>query len=411
MNKKRLVQVMTGVTAAMLLGMPAVYGEVVENEWIYTETAPVQENTAEETSTQDTGNAAEESGTQDSLEAGNAALQSTAAIDGSVLDAAKNLYRMVLQQPASFDYQDTSAATGVYEYALVMISPTDSVPALLVAQENQEYFYSVKAFQYDAENNGLKESYNTVSYGTATVGGYRCGLGASKDGDGLWQTNVSGGTGSTEIFKISLVDRSFVSESKWSGMLGENPEEFSGLAILFTNTSDTSALDAWSFDNQTGVEGSQTIGTSGTVTSQEGADGSDGETNATGETAVSSDAIAAEEAAGRIVMTGVYNYYSYEETVQIQGQSDPYGGSTAKDAYLMIALDSPQTFSAMSSDGETGLITNTANAIVIREGAIDSSYLGQHITFSIDPNQTSWPSDVSLPIGQPATMDVHVLGN
>ena len=37
------------------------------------------------------------------------------------------------------------------------------------------------------------------------------------------------------------------------------------------------------------------------------------------------------------------------------------------------------------------------------------SYDGQHVTFSIDPNNTWWPSDTSLPLGQPRTDDVHIL--
>ncbi len=36
-------------------------------------------------------------------------------------------------------------------------------------------------------------------------------------------------------------------------------------------------------------------------------------------------------------------------------------------------------------------------------------YEGQHITFSIDPAHTFWPSDTSLPFGQPGTRDIHIL--
>ena len=34
---------------------------------------------------------------------------------------------------------------------------------------------------------------------------------------------------------------------------------------------------------------------------------------------------------------------------------------------------------------------------------------GQHLTFSIDAASAWWPSDTSLPLGQPGTQDVHVL--
>ena len=36
-------------------------------------------------------------------------------------------------------------------------------------------------------------------------------------------------------------------------------------------------------------------------------------------------------------------------------------------------------------------------------------YDGQHLTFSIDPARTYWPSDTSMPVGQPSTLDVRIV--
>ena len=36
-------------------------------------------------------------------------------------------------------------------------------------------------------------------------------------------------------------------------------------------------------------------------------------------------------------------------------------------------------------------------------------YIGQSLTVSIDADDTWWPSDTSLPMGQPRTSDVNVL--
>ena len=46
---------------------------------------------------------------------------------------------------------------------------------------------------------------------------------------------------------------------------------------------------------------------------------------------------------------------------------------------------------------------------MISTGREFSKYYGQHLTFSIDPNNTYWPSDTSLPLGQPGTDDIHIL--
>lgn len=36
-------------------------------------------------------------------------------------------------------------------------------------------------------------------------------------------------------------------------------------------------------------------------------------------------------------------------------------------------------------------------------------YDGQHLMFSIDPANTYWPSEASMPVGTPSTNDVHIL--
>ena len=47
--------------------------------------------------------------------------------------------------------------------------------------------------------------------------------------------------------------------------------------------------------------------------------------------------------------------------------------------------------------------------IWVSEPAGLEAYAGQHVTFSIDPEHMFWPSDTSLPLGQPRTEDVHIL--
>ena len=55
-----------------------------------------------------------------------------------------------------------------------------------------------------------------------------------------------------------------------------------------------------------------------------------------------------------------------------------------------------------SHEGEVSLIDVTG-----ADGL--EQYIGQSLTVSIDADDTWWPSDTSLPIGQPHTSDVHVL--
>lgn len=74
--------------------------------------------------------------------------------------------------------------------------------------------------------------------------------------------------------------------------------------------------------------------------------------------------------------------------------------------FRLIVLDQPQVMELRDSDG-----TSAGEVRMIKINSADlSQYDGQHLTFSIDPSNTWWPGDTSLPLNQPGTDDVHVLG-
>lgn len=71
-------------------------------------------------------------------------------------------------------------------------------------------------------------------------------------------------------------------------------------------------------------------------------------------------------------------------------------------------LDPAQSVTARSGDGQGSYSGETMMIDVTYAQGLEQ-YDGQHVTFSIDPNNTWWPSDTSLPLGQPRTDDVHIL--
>lgn len=81
--------------------------------------------------------------------------------------------------------------------------------------------------------------------------------------------------------------------------------------------------------------------------------------------------------------------------------------------YRVIVLDTPQILSIRPGDGPDGpddYFSNEALMINLYWADGMDQYEGQHITFSIDPDSTYWPSDMGvLPLGQPWTSDIHVL--
>lgn len=80
--------------------------------------------------------------------------------------------------------------------------------------------------------------------------------------------------------------------------------------------------------------------------------------------------------------------------------------------YRVIVLDAPQTLSLRGSGGEEEYYSYfSKEALMINLEYTDcmNQYMGQHITFSIAPANTYWPSDTSLPVDQPFTEDIHIL--
>ena len=119
--------------------------------------------------------------------------------------------------------------------------------------------------------------------------------------------------------------------------------------------------------------------------------------------------IAAERAAGKYILTGTINTYSYEQVIDLQGAPDPnaaYGGSQAGRTWNLFVLDSPVQLNGNTIDG---LTTTPREVKMIVLGDSYTAYNGQHVTISVSPYDISFPSDASMPLGQPSG-SISVLG-
>ena len=119
--------------------------------------------------------------------------------------------------------------------------------------------------------------------------------------------------------------------------------------------------------------------------------------------------IGAEADDGRIVLSGTIDVYSYAEMLKLQGKADPNAGYTdTTKTYHLVVLDSPQTLSLVSGDG-VGHSEHEAKMILLGD-SVTNDYDGKHIEFSIDPEASWWPSDTRLPVGEPSTDDIVIIG-
>lgn len=111
----------------------------------------------------------------------------------------------------------------------------------------------------------------------------------------------------------------------------------------------------------------------------------------------------------RIVFSGTIGEYSYDDVVNGMGIPDVNAAYSDKNqTFFLIELDTPQTMELHSGSGD-GFRSDEVRVINIAGAENLEQYYGQQLYFSIDPNNTYWPSDSSMPTGQPRTSDVHVL--
>ena len=290
-------------------------------------------------------------------------------------------YAAIVRQAADwFDQMDGVSPTGSYRYALVRMAPEDSVPTLLLEQETEDFMYHLRVFQYDPDSGTVFQPEQILTEGVAPVGGYRGSIGLESDGHGLSMLELSSGTGQTGISRITLEDGTLKTTTEWSGRFDQIPEGMGSEAIDWQDAGDLTALENWTMPSET--ERTEAPKEQSSEAERQPED-------------------------GKIEFTGTIDTYSYEEVVELQGSPDPNAPwSDTSAEYRLIVLDTPQEMELQGLDaprsGEVRLID-----VTYAEGL--EQYDGQHLTFRIDPEKTYWPSDSSLPLGQPSTREIEIV--
>lgn len=307
------------------------------------------------------------------------------------IDEALEQYRIIISQANSFEYGKYAKANEPwlefvgYQYALVQMEPDDPVPTLLLEKEIMDTELSVshsyaRIFQYDPDTKTVRQPTEAI-----VNGGIRGGLSMAGDGYGIFDLNWSGGTGEGSVERVTLEGDSLNRSAYWSGQVFEMPDSITFIEIEWHKIETLSALNSWTAPKPSEAAPSEPADSDMIPT--------DGD---------------------RIVLTGTVGTYDYDEIIALQGQPDPnsWDGSSVEDSrsltYRVIVLDTPQDLNLNSGSGDS---YSTHEALMINLYYIDDigQYEGQNITFSIDPATTWWPSDTSLPFGQPIAGDIHIL--
>ena len=302
------------------------------------------------------------------------------------VELALEQYRAIVSQADTYDYDSADEPTGAYRYALVPMTPGAEAPALLLEQDTAFGISSILVFQYDTDSDSVLQAADTLSEGVGGAGGYRGSLSAAGDGNGLLSTEFSSGTGMGSTSRTTLDGDRLRSEVIWEGNIFDDTDmaadEIGFLDIDWHDIGDTAALDSWT-PGAAPAEPAPTEPEDAQDT--EPAQPTDGD---------------------RIVFTGTLGAYSYSDVLALQEIPDPNPGSDQGETYWLIVLDTPQGMTLRSGDG-SGSYEGEVSLIDVTGADGLEQYIGQSLT--VDADDTWWPSDTSLPMGQPRTSDVNVL--
>lgn len=307
-------------------------------------------------------------------------------------------YSEVLDDVDSIEFGNgIDKSEGCTYYYSVVEATGDDVPELLVMCQPSYNAYSyVRVFSTEENGTELVDPLLTLSVGG---GNMYFDVVASLEGTCLYQVSMYRGTGiaegdpDTETVPYTIDDGELV---------GGEPVSYvsdAGAAI----EQDYSFIDWWPVDERSLLEGMLGV---------DPGDSSEGDLD---------QAIADARAAGLDVYSGTMRVLKPEDLLALQGyDSFPNGPETGY--YVVLVLDEGTEVTARNGDGQ-GSSTRPAQLIEIAHHTRDNygyeyeqgdpaTYLerdGVPTTIAVDPDETWFPSDTSLPLGEPRCHSAQIL--
>lgn len=319
-------------------------------------------------------------------------------------------YHAALASPSFFfELEEAMSASATFSYAFVNMNE-DEIPQLLLKASGDPAVWNgieiVRVVLYDAEEDTLVDPGHDIQIGVAGAGGYRGSLAYSAYGDGLLHSEFSAGTGEGETKRITVdghrIDETFVApvsigrETAESARLQEESREITWIDVADPSALDTLKAGEW---QTTAVAEAPATPTASATAAPE-----------------ASDAAAAARAAGLEVHTGTLRILDAQGVCDLLGEQLPYPGANDGSTYVVLDLGGEQQVTARPGDGSPGVYTNNARLLLLEHSPQGASSTwsgkdGARIAVSIDPETSYWPSDVSVPVGQPnCTRSAAIVG-
>lgn len=303
-------------------------------------------------------------------------------------------YTEILDAPAKYlTALDLYNSSGVYKYALTEMNG-DGIPELLFGADDGNGLLNVQVFSADGSENPFKAPSNVLLDGVAAGGGTRASIMGSKAGNGIIQALGSASNPQWYCNRMVLQGSELVKSENCDFTFGESAPvlDGDGAELQWLDVSDRSALQ-------------KLAGPAGAAGSKQPAGGKSADQKAK--------AIAAAKAQGKQVFEGTIRIMNHAELVGFQGVSDPnpdYSGTFKYEKYAILVFDGTQTVTGMSGDG-SGMQTGSAKLLCVGAyyAGVDSvdttpewvPYNGKRVVVAGTAEDVGWPSDTSLPVGEP----------
>ena len=296
----------------------------------------------------------------------------------SVEAAALNAYREVIANPE--DYPVNPAAQyeprGGYQYSLVEAT-SDNTPELLVRVNGMEYS-PVLVFSYDSGSETAVQTDDVLIDGAAGAGGGRSRVWASKAGEGLYQVDYHSlrTEAYSSLFHIAGSSLKNV-ENQVKFNIKTPADDHQPIVWYDTTEPEGFNIVQGAGGAAPGVEEITPYGTANTETEAEVAT-ADGTYRFSGEVVIMTNADLPES---------------------------PANGEPLDQEHIILTLDSPQEVTAQTpaNSHRTATMTQVVLHPYNSDKPIEHSkwmpYVGQHITITSTPEQMSYPSDTTMPLG------------
>lgn len=303
-------------------------------------------------------------------------------------------YTEILDAPAKYlTALDLNNSSGEYKYALTEMNG-DGIPELLFGADDGYGLLSVQVFSADGSGNPFIAPSKVLLDGVASSGGTRAFILGSKAGNGIIQVLGSASNPQWYCNRMVLQGSELVKSENCDFTFGESTPvlDGDGAELQWLDVSDRSALQ-------------KLAGPAGAAGAKQPSGGKSADQKAK--------AIAAAKAQGKQVFEGTIRIMNHAELVGFQGVSDPnpdYSGTFKYEKYAILVFDRTKTVTGMSGDG-TGMQTDSAKLLCVGAyypgvDSVDTTpewvpYSGKRVVVAGTAEEVGWPSDTSLPLGEP----------